>query len=212
MGFHSISTHQPGECNLTPRGLNPRRSMGVSPKQLQTGVQSCLWQVRWARPPWDTGQDHATTRNWSSRKPPPTSTFSAPSTWAIRLYFSISKQIRIYQSPTGWVVTMTIFISKQIETQRSHSLTQRALSLVNQPGFQNWSDSDVHVFSITTSSLPSRTILSSLSFFFFFKIFFDEKSRLIGKDWCWERLRAGGEGGDRGWDGWMVSSTQWTWV
>ena len=30
--------------------------------------------------------------------------------------------------------------------------------------------------------------------------------------WCWERLRAGGEGVDRGWDGWMVSPTQWTWV
>ena len=30
--------------------------------------------------------------------------------------------------------------------------------------------------------------------------------------WCWERLRAGGEGDDRGWDGWMVSVTQWTWV
>ena len=25
----------------------------------------------------------------------------------------------------------------------------------------------------------------------------------------WERLRAGGEGGDRGWDGWMASPTQW---
>ena len=39
------------------------------------------------------------------------------------------------------------------------------------------------------------------------------KSRLIGKRyWCWERLKAGGEGGDRGWDGWMASRTQWTWV
>ena len=26
------------------------------------------------------------------------------------------------------------------------------------------------------------------------------------------RLRAGGEGDDRGWDGWMASPTQWTWV
>ena len=30
--------------------------------------------------------------------------------------------------------------------------------------------------------------------------------------WCWERLKEGGEGGDRGWDGWMASSTQWAWV
>ena len=27
---------------------------------------------------------------------------------------------------------------------------------------------------------------------------------------CWERLKAGREGGDRGWEGWMASLTQWT--
>ena len=55
------------------------------------------------------------------------------------------------------------------------------------------------------------------------------------KDWCWswnsstlatwyeelthlkrpwwrERLRAGGEGDNRGWDGWIASPTQWTWI
>ena len=32
------------------------------------------------------------------------------------------------------------------------------------------------------------------------------------RPWCWERLRAWGEGVDRGWDGWMTSSSQWTWV
>ena len=32
------------------------------------------------------------------------------------------------------------------------------------------------------------------------------------RPWCWERLRAGGEEDDRGWDGWMASLTQWTWV
>ena len=32
------------------------------------------------------------------------------------------------------------------------------------------------------------------------------------RPWCWERLRAGGEGDDRGWDGWMASPMQWTWV
>ena len=32
------------------------------------------------------------------------------------------------------------------------------------------------------------------------------------RPWCWERLKAGGEGDDRGWDGWMASPTQCTWV
>ena len=32
------------------------------------------------------------------------------------------------------------------------------------------------------------------------------------RSWCWRRLRLRGEGDDRGWDGWMASLTQWTWV
>ena len=38
------------------------------------------------------------------------------------------------------------------------------------------------------------------------------KTLLIGKDWSWEELGAGGEGDNRGWDGWMASWTRWTWV
>ena len=40
----------------------------------------------------------------------------------------------------------------------------------------------------------------------------DAKNWLSGKDPDAGRLRAGGEGDDRGWDGWMASPTQWTWV
>ena len=40
---------------------------------------------------------------------------------------------------------------------------------------------------------------------------YEELTHLI-RPWCWERLRARGEGDDRGWDGWMASSAQWTWV
>ena len=32
------------------------------------------------------------------------------------------------------------------------------------------------------------------------------------RPWCWERLKAGGEGDDRGWHGWMASLTPWTWI
>ena len=34
----------------------------------------------------------------------------------------------------------------------------------------------------------------------------------LTRPWCWERWKAGGEGEYRGWDGWMASPTQWTWV
>ena len=34
----------------------------------------------------------------------------------------------------------------------------------------------------------------------------------LKRPWCWERLGVGGEGDNRGWDGWMASPTQWTWV
>ena len=32
------------------------------------------------------------------------------------------------------------------------------------------------------------------------------------RPWCWKRLKAGGEGDDKGWEGWMASLTRWIWV
>ena len=34
----------------------------------------------------------------------------------------------------------------------------------------------------------------------------------LKRPWCWESLRAGGEGHDRGWGDWMASPTRWTWA
>ena len=45
--------------------------------------------------------------------------------------------------------------------------------------------------------------------------YFDHLMRRIDsleKTWCWLGLKAGREGDNRGWDGWMASLTQWTWV
>ena len=39
-----------------------------------------------------------------------------------------------------------------------------------------------------------------------------KRAESFEKTWRWERLRAGGEGDIRGWDGWMASPTQWTLV
>ena len=40
---------------------------------------------------------------------------------------------------------------------------------------------------------------------------FEELTHLK-RPWCWEKLKAGEEGEDRGWDGWMTSPMWWTWV
>ena len=34
----------------------------------------------------------------------------------------------------------------------------------------------------------------------------------LKRHWCWERLKAGEEGNNRGWDVWMASLILWTWV
>ena len=39
-----------------------------------------------------------------------------------------------------------------------------------------------------------------------------QRANSLEKPWCWERLKAGGEGGGRGWDGWKASPIQRTWV
>ena len=48
--------------------------------------------------------------------------------------------------------------------------------------------------------------------FFFFLMEASLYMTHLKRPWCWERLKVGGEGGDRGWDGWMASLIWWTWV
>ena len=39
-----------------------------------------------------------------------------------------------------------------------------------------------------------------------------QRADSLERSWCWERLKAGGKEDHRGWDGWMASLTQGTWV
>ena len=34
----------------------------------------------------------------------------------------------------------------------------------------------------------------------------------LKRHWYWERLKVGGDGNNRGWDGWIASPAQWNWV
>ena len=57
-------------------------------------------------------------------------------------------------------------------------------------------------------SLEGMMLKLKLQYFGYLMQRVDSLERL----WCWEGLGAGGEGDDRGWNGWMASLTQWTWV
>ena len=84
-----------------------------------------------------------------------------------------------------------------LEKTLESSLNCKEIQLVHPKGNQSW------IFSGRTDAEAETLILWPP----------DLKNWLIWKEpWCWERLRAGGEGDDRGWDGWMASLTHWTWV
>ena len=76
------------------------------------------------------------------------------------------------------------------------SLGRKESKPVNPKGNQSW------IFIGRTDAEAEAPVLWPL----------DMKSWLIRKDWCWQQLKAGGEGDDRGWDGWMASPTRWIWV
>ena len=90
----------------------------------------------------------------------------------------------------GWVPKNCGAGEKTLESP----LDYKEIKLVHPKGNQPW------IFTERTAAEAEAPILW-LS---------DANSQLTGKDPYWERLRAGGEGGDRGWDGWMASPTQWT--
>ena len=60
------------------------------------------------------------------------------------------------------------------------------------------SDQHFHFFQRRVLQLPSLIV--------------DMSTTHLKRFWCWEGLRAEGEGDHRGWDGWMASPTRWTWV
>ena len=73
-----------------------------------------------------------------------------------------------------------------------------------------------------TARKSNQSILKKMSWIFTEGLMMKLKLQIFGhwyeelthlkRPWCWERLGAGGGGDDRGWDCWMASPSQWTWV
>ena len=92
----------------------------------------------------------------------------------------------------NWVPMNWYFWTVVLEKTFESSLDCKKIQPVHPKGNKSW------IFIGKTDAEAETPILWSP----------DGKNWLIGKEpWCWERLKAGGEGDDRGWDGWMASPT-----
>ena len=98
----------------------------------------------------------------------------------------------------SWAPKNWCFWTVMLEMTLESPLDCKEIKLVNPKGNQFW------IFSGRTDAEVEAPILWPPN----------AKNWLIGlfRLWCWERLKVGGEGDDRGWDGWMASPTQCTWV
>ena len=97
----------------------------------------------------------------------------------------------------SWVLKNWCFWTVVLEKTLTSPLDSKEIKPVNPKGNQPW------IFIGKTDAEAETPILWPP----------DAKNWLIWKKtWCWERLKVGGGGDDRGWDGWMASRIRWTWV
>ena len=95
----------------------------------------------------------------------------------------------------GWALKNWCFWTVVLEKTLESPLDCKEMEPVNPKGNQPW------IFTGRTDAEAEAPILWPP----------DAKSPLTGKLWCWARLKVG-ERDDRGWEGWMASRSQRTWV
>ena len=96
-------------------------------------------------------------------------------------------------APKNWCF-WTVVLDKILES----ALDCKQIKSVNSKGNQSWifiGGLNIHCWSWSSNTLATWC----------------KEQTHWKRPWCWEKLKAG-EGHYRGWDGWMASPTQWTWV
>ena len=97
----------------------------------------------------------------------------------------------------SWALTNSCFLTVVLEKTLESPLVFKEIRPVHAKGNQSW------IFIGRADAEAETPVLWPP----------DANNWLLGKrPRCWERLRAEGEGDDRGWDFWMASLTWWTWV
>ena len=95
----------------------------------------------------------------------------------------------------GWVPKNSCFWIVVLEKTLENPLVSKEIKPMGRKGNQPWIFINIH----WCWSWNTKTLATWCKELVHWK-----------RPWCWERFRVGGEEGERGWDGWMVSLTQWT--
>ena len=98
----------------------------------------------------------------------------------------------------SWVLKNWCFWTVVLEKTLESPLDCKEIQPVHPKGDQSW------VFTGRTDVAEIRILWLPNAI--------KKRTDLFKRPWCWERLKAGRDGGNRGWDGWMASPSQWTWV
>ena len=98
----------------------------------------------------------------------------------------------------SWVLKNWCFWTVVLEKTLESHLDCKEIKPVNPKGNHSW------MFTEGTDAEAETPT--------FWPVLSSKELTHLKRPWCWERLKAGGEGDDRGWDGWMTSLTQWTLV
>ena len=96
----------------------------------------------------------------------------------------------------GWMPKNWCFWAVVLEKTLESPLDCKEVKSVHPKGHQSW------IFIRRTDAETEAQYFGHLT----------RRADTLEKIQCWEGLKAGGEGDDRGQDGWMASLTQWTWV
>ena len=97
----------------------------------------------------------------------------------------------------SWAPKNWCFWTVELEKTLQSPLDCKEIQPVHPNGDQSW------VF-IGRTDVEAETPITTATWY--------EELTHLKRPWCREGLGAGGEGDDRGWDGWMASPTRWTWV
>ena len=101
----------------------------------------------------------------------------------------------------SWAQKNWCFWTVMLKKTLGSPLVCKEIQPVNPKGNQSW------IFIRRTDAEAETPVLWSFS-----NTTWGEELTHWKRTRCWERLKAGGVGDDRGWDGWMASPTLWTWV